>query len=67
MGSHPPAVVQDPPILPQVRDMANPGGSYRMIRGWSWSFYDMSQRCCDRDGGCMDIGIRVAISEAGWR
>ncbi len=46
-------------------------GNYRAIRGGSWGYYNLSQRCADREfnnpgyGGYIYIGLRVAISEAG--
>jgi formylglycine-generating enzyme required for sulfatase activity len=54
-----------------AEDQTDPCGrtpsSYRSIRGGSWGYYDMSQRCCDREYknpgyGCyIYIGFRVAI------
>ncbi len=47
--------------------------SYRSIRGGTWGWYNISQRCRDREfnspgypGHCY-YGFRLAISEAGWK
>jgi formylglycine-generating enzyme required for sulfatase activity len=47
--------------------------NYRSIRGGSWGYYGLGQRCSDREynnpgyGGYVYIGFRVALSEAGWK
>ena len=54
---------------PLERGKAN----YRSIRGGSWGYYGLSQRCADREfnnpgyGGYVYIGLRVALPEAGWK
>jgi formylglycine-generating enzyme required for sulfatase activity len=48
-------------------------GNHRVIRGGSWGYYGLSQKCADREfnspayGGYVYIGFRVAISDAGWK
>jgi len=47
--------------------------NYRSLRGGSWGYYGMGQRCSDREynnpgyGGYIYIGLRVALPEAGWK
>ncbi len=46
---------------------------YRVIRGGSWGYYGHSQRCADREynsdayPGYIYIGLRVVVSEAGYK
>jgi formylglycine-generating enzyme required for sulfatase activity len=47
--------------------------NYRSLRGGSWGYYGLGQRCADREynnpgyGGYIYIGLRVALPEAGWK
>ncbi len=48
-------------------------GNYRVIRGGSWSWYNHSQRCADREFNSQNYpghayyGLRVCLPEAGWQ
>jgi len=48
-------------------------GNYRAIRGGSWGYYGHSQRSRDREynnpkyPGYIYVGLRVVLSEAGWK
>ena len=61
-----------PQTNPCVHEPA-PAIHNRVIRGGSWGYYGLSQRCADREfnnpqyGGYIYLGFRVAIPEAGWK
>ncbi len=58
---------------PQTDPLNQTPGNYRVIRGGSWSWYGYSQRAADREFNSQNYpghayyGLRVAISEAGWK
>ena len=57
---------------PQTDPTGGPKANYRSIRGGSWGYYGLSQRCTDREfnnpgyPGYIYVGLRVALPEAGW-
>jgi formylglycine-generating enzyme required for sulfatase activity len=57
------------PAIDPLRATPSP---HRVIRGGSWGYYGLSQRCADREfnnpgyGGYIYVGFRVALGAAGW-